>query len=116
MVDIALKVYVLTKTLPQNIKEGIKVWRTINPLGSIEQLLSYIRSNYREEENTHATSNAAFLVASTKPKSKWKNKIKSNPNNLNTKGGTNRTVVKRMRIYHVPIARNKVMVGNHASN
>lgn len=50
VVDIMLAIYVLAKTLPLNIKEAIKVWRTINPTKDIFNLISYIRANYREED------------------------------------------------------------------
>ena len=76
VVDIALAVYVLTRTLPSNIKEGVRLWRTINREGTIDQLLSYIRANYRSENAEQDANNAAFFGAS-KYKNNWKNKNNS---------------------------------------
>lgn len=88
-VDMTLAVYVLTKTLPLNIKDGIRVWRTMNPKGTIDQLVSHIRANFREEDAVQDANNAAFLGVS-KFESNWKNR--NNPNSRykrNTTGGNN---------------------------
>lgn len=61
VVSLTLMIYVLSKNMPQNIKDGIKVWRTINPNGDINGLLSHIRANYREEENKSNANAFAFL-------------------------------------------------------
>lgn len=42
IVDLALTIYVLCRSLPQNIKEGIRIWRTVNPYGTIAKIISYI--------------------------------------------------------------------------
>lgn len=90
VVDLTLMIYVLCKSMPSNIKEGIKVWRTIHKDGEIDTLLSYIRANYREDDTTHQANNTAFLTY-TRNKSSWKNKYKNSytSNKGNTYGGTN---------------------------
>lgn len=87
VVDITLAIYVLCKTLPRIIKDGVRVWRTINPEGTIEQLLSHIRANYRNEEAAVDANNAAFIGTSGY-KNQWKKKS-YNTNNKVNKGGNN---------------------------
>jgi len=60
-IDIALSIYILSRTLAANVKGGIRVKRTINPKGNIDQLLSYIRVNYRDDEAVQDANDAAYL-------------------------------------------------------
>lgn len=72
VIDMTLIVYVLCKSLPVRIKEGIKVWRTINKTGTTNELLSYIRANYSDENARSEANNSAFYANNNG----WKNKSK----------------------------------------
>jgi hypothetical protein len=77
VVHITIAIYVLCKSLPQNIKEGVRVWRTVNPEGTLDQLISYIRANYREEDAQQDANDVAFFGSSNNRR-----------NNFNTKQGS----------------------------
>ena len=71
VVDLALAIYVLCRTLPQNIKEGIRVWRTVNSDGTIDQIISYIRANYRDED-VHQDANCTAFFGVANSRKKWR--------------------------------------------
>lgn len=83
-ITFALMVYVLCKSMPQNIKDGVRVWRTINveeKVESIDKLLSFIRANYREEE-TKRDANKAALLGYSKYKNRRNKEYKSSKSGI----------------------------------
>lgn len=89
-IELPLATYVLSRSLPQNIKEGIRIWRTVTKPedATIEKLISYVRANYREEDAQTDANSAAFL--GVRNKRKWRaRKAPNYPNRTgNNQGGT----------------------------
>lgn len=56
--DKKVMIYVLTKTMPKEIKEGVVLWTTFNSAKSISDLLSFVRSTYgkRDLEQSNETA------------------------------------------------------------
>lgn len=77
-VDISILIYVLTRSLPQAAKEGIKIWKSITSESkqTISALISYLRANYRDEEQPKTGATALYGNAGNK----WKRKKFPGPN------------------------------------
>lgn len=89
VVDIALAIYVLCRSLPQNIREGVRIWRTVTKPedATIGKLISHIRANYREEDAQTDANSAAFLGVYNKKRWRPKNSQRYPKKSFN-QGGT----------------------------